>query len=109
MVAANDRFTATMTNDVRWNTGPAPDLLELGSDTSIQVRCSSRSQRALCVVAHLCAQLPCVGTMLHPLSLLLTVSLTDMSTGGARGARLVPDGARERHRAHRLQRDAESP
>ncbi|CAL8460877.1 g408 [Coccomyxa elongata] len=37
VVAANDRFTATMTNDVRWNTGPAPDLLELGSDTSIQV------------------------------------------------------------------------
>ncbi|KAK9909070.1 hypothetical protein WJX75_006729 [Coccomyxa subellipsoidea] len=37
VVAANDKFTATMTNDVRWRPGPAPDLLELGSDTSIQV------------------------------------------------------------------------
>lgn len=37
VVAANDKFTATMTNDVRWSSGPAPDLLELGSDTSIQV------------------------------------------------------------------------
>lgn len=40
VVAANDKFTATMTNDVRWRPGPAPDLLELGSDTSIQVQCS---------------------------------------------------------------------
>lgn len=35
--AANDRFQATMVNDVRWASSSSSDLLELTSDTSIQV------------------------------------------------------------------------
>jgi hypothetical protein len=34
--AANDKFQATMVNDVRWGKSATPDLLELNSDTSIQ-------------------------------------------------------------------------
>ena len=38
MEAANDRFSATMTNEVRWGSAAstASDALELRSDTSIQ-------------------------------------------------------------------------
>ena len=35
--AANDRFSATMENKVRWGSSAEPGLLELRSDTSIQV------------------------------------------------------------------------
>lgn len=34
--AANDRFSATMTNEVRWGTAAKSGLLELRSDTAIQ-------------------------------------------------------------------------
>lgn len=44
VVAANDKFTATMSNDVRWGSGPAPDLLELRSDTTIQAGCFLSAQ-----------------------------------------------------------------
>jgi len=44
VVAANEKFTATMTNDVRWGSGPAPNLLELRSDTTIQASCSLFAQ-----------------------------------------------------------------
>ena len=36
--AANEKFTATMTNEVRWGAQPASELRELRSNTSIQVR-----------------------------------------------------------------------
>lgn len=35
--AANDRFSATMENKVRWGSSAEAGLLELRSDTSIQV------------------------------------------------------------------------
>ena len=35
--AANDKFSATMVNKVRWGSLADPGLLELKSDTAIQV------------------------------------------------------------------------
>ena len=49
--AANERFTATMTNEVRWGSQPASELLELRSTTSIQACRRPTRQRRTCVHA----------------------------------------------------------